>query len=117
MRARCPSARARRGGSLRDRVHEDARVRRSRSLSGLYGPGKPRAETYKEMVDALLAPVRAALDVCAVFYGHAVDPPRRQRLRDEVEHLVGPFDRGGCFRRHLLPQLVKKLEISPPFRS
>ena len=43
---------------------------RSRSLAGLYAPGKPRRETYAEMVDELLAPVRAGRDVCAAFYGH-----------------------------------------------
>jgi len=42
----------------------------SRSLHGLYEGGKPRRETYAEMVDELLAPVRTGLDVCAAFYGH-----------------------------------------------
>ena len=42
----------------------------SRSLDGLYAPGKPRRETYAEMVEELLAPVRAGRDVCAAFYGH-----------------------------------------------
>ncbi|GAO44095.1 SAM-dependent methyltransferase [Flavihumibacter petaseus] len=40
------------------------------SLYGLYGNNKPRIETYHAMVDALLAPVRAGLRVCGVFYGH-----------------------------------------------
>ncbi|QAY62096.1 hypothetical protein ET495_01020 [Xylanimonas allomyrinae] len=40
------------------------------SLYGLYGNAKPRIETYKEMVEAMLAPVREGLRVCAVFYGH-----------------------------------------------
>src|SRR5262245_56518925 len=47
------------------------------SLHSLYATGKRRGETYKEMVDAILAPVRQGLDVCAVFYGHPgvfVDP-------------------------------------------
>ncbi len=43
---------------------------RSRSLDSLYGPGKPRRETYAEMVEELLAPMRAGRNVCAVFYGH-----------------------------------------------
>ena len=42
----------------------------SRSLDGLYAPGKPRSETYAEMVEELLAPVRAGQNVCAAFYGH-----------------------------------------------
>ena len=42
----------------------------SESLYGLYGNDKPRIETYQAMVDAILAPVRAGLRVCGVFYGH-----------------------------------------------
>ena len=42
----------------------------SRSLQGLYEPGKPRGETYAEMVEELLGPVRAGRNVCAAFYGH-----------------------------------------------
>jgi hypothetical protein len=41
------------------------------SLHSFYAPGKERAETYREMVDAILAPVRDGYDVCAAFYGHA----------------------------------------------
>lgn len=41
------------------------------SLHSFYGAGKDRAETYREMVDAILAPVRQGYDVCAAFYGHA----------------------------------------------
>lgn len=40
------------------------------SLYGLYDNDKPRIETYHAMVDAMLAPVRAGLRVCGVFYGH-----------------------------------------------
>jgi tetrapyrrole (corrin/porphyrin) methylase-like protein len=43
---------------------------RSRSLHTLYSPGKDRGETYAEMVEELLTPVRAGREVCAVFYGH-----------------------------------------------
>jgi hypothetical protein len=42
----------------------------SRSLHTLYAPGKKRRETYAEVVDELLAPVRVGRDVCAVLYGH-----------------------------------------------
>jgi Tetrapyrrole (Corrin/Porphyrin) Methylases len=41
------------------------------SLHSLYGDGKERSETYREMVDAMLAPVREGYGVCAAFYGHA----------------------------------------------
>jgi precorrin-6B methylase 1 len=42
----------------------------ARSLHELYGEGKVRLETYEEMVDALLKPVRAGRAVCGAFYGH-----------------------------------------------
>lgn len=35
-----------------------------------YGSGKPRLRAYQDMVDAILAPVRSGLTVCAAFYGH-----------------------------------------------
>jgi uncharacterized protein YabN with tetrapyrrole methylase and pyrophosphatase domain len=41
------------------------------SLHAFYAAGKERAETYREMVNAILAPVREGYDVCAAFYGHA----------------------------------------------
>jgi siroheme synthase len=42
----------------------------AQSLHTLYGPGKERAKTYREIVEAILEPVRAGYDVCAAFYGH-----------------------------------------------
>jgi hypothetical protein len=45
-----------------------------RSLQPYYGDGtasgKPRRESYREMVDAMLIEVRAGRSVCGVFYGH-----------------------------------------------
>lgn len=41
-----------------------------RSLQPLYAEGKSRHDTYREMVDVMLAPVRAGRTVCGVFYGH-----------------------------------------------
>jgi hypothetical protein len=43
---------------------------RARSLQGLYGEGKPRLDTYEEMVEAMLAPLAEGRQVCAAFYGH-----------------------------------------------
>lgn len=43
---------------------------RARSLHTLYGSGKPRLETYEEMVEEMLSPLRAGNSVCAAFYGH-----------------------------------------------
>jgi hypothetical protein len=47
------------------RMHGDVR-----SLQPLYAHGKDRRQTYREMVDVMLAEVRAGKRVCGVFYGH-----------------------------------------------
>jgi tetrapyrrole (corrin/porphyrin) methylase-like protein len=41
-----------------------------RSLQPYYIEGRPRTKGYREMVDAMLAEVRAGRRVCGVFYGH-----------------------------------------------
>ena len=41
-----------------------------RSLQRYYREGKSRARTYRQMVEAMLRPVRAGKSVCAAFYGH-----------------------------------------------
>ena len=41
-----------------------------RSLQPCYAEGKSRHETYREMVDSMLAEVRAGRQVCGAFYGH-----------------------------------------------
>lgn len=41
-----------------------------RSLQPCYGEHKSRRDTYREMVDAMLAEVRAGRRVCGAFYGH-----------------------------------------------
>ena len=41
-----------------------------RSLQPLYAEGKSRHDTYREMVELMLAPVRAGKTVCGAFYGH-----------------------------------------------
>jgi uncharacterized protein YabN with tetrapyrrole methylase and pyrophosphatase domain len=41
-----------------------------RSLQPCYAEGKSRHRTYREMVDAMLAEVRAGRRVCGAFYGH-----------------------------------------------
>jgi hypothetical protein len=40
------------------------------SLFTSYRPGRPRRDTYEEMVERMLAPVREGKRVCAAFYGH-----------------------------------------------
>lgn len=42
----------------------------ARSLQPHYAEGKPRHATYREMVAAMLAEVRAGKSVCGAFYGH-----------------------------------------------
>lgn len=41
-----------------------------RSLQPMYAEGKSRQDTYREMVEAILAEVRAGKTVCGAFYGH-----------------------------------------------
>jgi uncharacterized protein YabN with tetrapyrrole methylase and pyrophosphatase domain len=41
-----------------------------RSFQTLYQEGKSRGDTYRQMVDALMAEVRAGKQVCGAFYGH-----------------------------------------------
>lgn len=41
-----------------------------RSLQPYYGDGKSRHQTYREMVEAMLAEVRLGKRVCGAFYGH-----------------------------------------------
>jgi uncharacterized protein YabN with tetrapyrrole methylase and pyrophosphatase domain len=41
-----------------------------RSLQPFYREGKSRAETYREMVEAMLVEVRAGKNVAGAFYGH-----------------------------------------------
>jgi hypothetical protein len=41
-----------------------------RSLQPYYAEGKPRTETYREMVAAMMEEVRAGRRVCGAFYGH-----------------------------------------------
>jgi Tetrapyrrole (Corrin/Porphyrin) Methylases len=64
------------------------------SLYGLYGNGKPRMDTYREMLEAILSPLRAGLRVCVVYYGYpgvfawsthqAVRLARREGYRAEM---------------------------------
>lgn len=46
-------------------MHSDVR-----SLQPCYAEGKSRRDTYREMVEAMLAEVRAGRRVCGAFYGH-----------------------------------------------
>ncbi|HSE13566.1 MAG TPA: SAM-dependent methyltransferase [Rudaea sp.] len=73
-----------------------------RSLQPFYRPGKSRADTYREMVDAMLAEVRAGWNVCGAFYGHpgvfalppheAIAMARREGFRAHMEPGVSAED-------------------------
>lgn len=40
------------------------------ALDRLFWEGRPRQDSYDEIVEELIAPVRQGLNVCAAFYGH-----------------------------------------------
>ena len=40
------------------------------TLQGFYGEGKPRIQSYNEMIEFILSRVRDGLLVCGAFYGH-----------------------------------------------
>ncbi len=61
-----------------------------RSLQPYYAEGKPRTDTYREMVAAMMEEVRAGHRVCGAFYGHpgvfAVVPHRAVAVAREEGH-------------------------------
>jgi len=62
-----------------------------RSLQPYYREGKSRADTYNQMVEAMLVEVRAGKNVCGAFYGHpgvfALPPHEAVRIaRSEGYH-------------------------------
>jgi uncharacterized protein YabN with tetrapyrrole methylase and pyrophosphatase domain len=73
-----------------------------RSLQPYYREGKSRAESYREMVDAMLTEVRAARNVCGAFYGHpgvfalpphdAIEIARREGYRAHMEPGISAED-------------------------
>jgi uncharacterized protein YabN with tetrapyrrole methylase and pyrophosphatase domain len=66
------------------------------TLSDLYGKGKPRYETYAQMVERIITAVREGFQVCAIFYGHPgvfASPPHisiRQARNEGFEALMLP---------------------------
>lgn len=64
---------------------------RSHSLASFYREGKPRRDTYQEMVAEILASVRSGARTCAVFYGHPgifVDPAHAAIQQARAEGFV-----------------------------
>jgi len=79
------------------RMHKDVR-----SLQPYYREGTSRMQTYRQMVEAMLAEVRAGSKVCGVFYGHpgvfawvphkAIEVARREGFAAHMEPGVSAED-------------------------
>jgi precorrin-3B methylase len=67
-----------------------------RSLQPYYREGKSRLASYREMVEAMLAAVRAGKQVCAAFYGHP-------GVFAWPAHKAIELARGEGFRAHMEP--------------
>lgn len=73
-----------------------------RSLQPYYAEGKSRQDTYREMVEAMLAEVRAGKTVCGAFYGHpgvfalaphrAVEQARQEGFQAHMEPGISAED-------------------------
>ena len=80
-----------------EEMHPDVR-----SLQPLYREGKSRMQTYREMVEAMLAEVRAGKNVCGAFYGHpgvfawpphkAIEIARKEGFRAHMEPGISAED-------------------------
>lgn len=73
------------------------------SLYPLYKVGRPRMETYMEMVDVMLSAAGAGKDVCAAFYGHpgvfafpTHEALRRARQRGIVARMIPGISAEDC---------------------
>ena len=82
------------------------------SLRECYAEGKPRQQSYTEMAERMLAPVRQGLNVCAAFYGHPgvfVTPShtaiRQARLEGHVAQMLPGISAEDC--------LIADLGIDP----
>lgn len=82
------------------------------SLDRFYAPGKPRRETYREMVEEILAWLRRGLDVCVAFYGHpgvfaspAHEAVRRARMNGFPARILPGVSAEDC--------LFADLEVDP----
>jgi hypothetical protein len=73
-----------------------------RSLQSCYREGKSRAESYREMIAAMLTEVRAGKRVCGAFYGHpgvfagvphqAIEQARREGYAAHMEPGISAED-------------------------
>lgn len=67
---------------------EKLRPQGAHSLQRFYGEGKPRLQSYEEMIEFILTQVRAGQRVCGAFYGHPgvfAYPPHESIRRARAE--------------------------------
>lgn len=76
---------------------------RQESLYDAYREGRPRTESYEEMVERMLTPVRRGLAVCAAFYGHpgifvypSHEAIRRARAEGHRAHMLPGISAEDC---------------------
>ena len=58
------------GDPIGEEVIKDLNPDGAQTLTHLYGEGKPRIDTYNEMVDTIMKSVREGFVTVAAFYGH-----------------------------------------------
>ncbi len=58
------------GDPIAEHVVQSLNKDGAESLFGFYAEGKPRAETYEQMIQRMLECVRAGLKTCVALYGH-----------------------------------------------
>jgi uncharacterized protein YabN with tetrapyrrole methylase and pyrophosphatase domain len=58
------------GDPIGEEVIKDLNPKGAQTLTHLYGEGKPRIDTYNEMVDTIMKSVREGFVTVAAFYGH-----------------------------------------------
>jgi uncharacterized protein YabN with tetrapyrrole methylase and pyrophosphatase domain len=76
---------------------------RNESLYDAYGEGKRRTDSYEEMVERILAPVRRGLSVCVALYGHpgvfvypSHEAIRRARAEGYPAHMLPGISAEDC---------------------
>jgi uncharacterized protein YabN with tetrapyrrole methylase and pyrophosphatase domain len=58
------------GDPIAESVIKDLNPDGAESLTPMYAEGKPRIQTYEEMIERILSSVRAGLSTCLACYGH-----------------------------------------------
>jgi hypothetical protein len=89
---------------------------RNESLYDSYGEGRPRLDSYEEMVERMLEPVRAGHSVCVALYGHpgvfvlpSHEAIRRARAAGHAARMLPGVSAEDC--------LFADLELDPTIRG